>query len=124
MVKRAGMAGFVAVTVILVLVTAFFCVKTVASSTDVNSREPEEYYLAKERKLTEDVRALLCREGFENSGVMVTRVVEEDGSRLYTVAVHHRRIDTIDEEDREQLLLQLESLTFGDDNCSFRHQFF
>lgn len=122
--RNAGMAGFVAVTVILVLVTAFFCVETVMSSPGINSRNQEGYYLAKEQELTEDVRALLGREGFENSGVMVTRVVEEDGSRLYTVSVHHRRLDALDEEEREQLLRQLESLTFGDDNCSFRHQFF
>lgn len=124
MVRKTGMAGFVAVTVILILVAAFFCAETVLGSFGRSNRETEEYYMAKERELTDRVREFLDGEGFRDSGVMVTRVVEEDGSREYTVAVHNREIDALEESERENLLSELERLTFIGDRCSFRHQFF
>lgn len=123
MERRAGMAGLVAVTILLVLIAAFFCVETVMSRTDIDARELEEYYLAKEQELTREIRELLEEKGFENSGVMVTRVVEVDGSRRYTVTVHHGSIDDMCDEEREKLLEELEEINFSDDRCSFVHQF-
>ena len=123
MEKRTGMLGFVAVTVLLVLIAALFVGETVMSRTGIAARDMEEFYLAKEKKLTEEVRELLALKGFENSGVMVTRVVEADGNRLYTVTVHHAGIDYMDDEDRELLLSQLEALSFDDEKCSFSHRF-
>ena len=123
MERRTGMVGFVAVTILLVLITAFFCVGTVMSRTDLDARELEEYYLAKEQELTREIREVLEENGFENSGVTVTRVVETDGSRLYTVTVHHGRIDDMCDEEREKLLEELKGINFEDERCSFFHQF-
>lgn len=123
MERRAGMAGFVAVTILLVLIAAFFCVETVMSRTNVDARELEEYYLSKEQELTREIRKVLEEKGFENSGVMVTRVVETDGGRRYTVTVHHGRIDDMCDEEREKLLEELKEISFTDDQCSFVHQF-
>ena len=123
MERRAGMAGLVAVTILLVLTAAFFCVETVMSRTDLNARELEEYYLEKEKELTREIRDVLEEKGFENSGVMVTRVVETDGSRRYTVTVHHGSIDDMCDEEREKLLEELKEINFTDDRCSFFHQF-
>lgn len=124
MERRAGMAGFVAVTILLVLIAAFFCVETVMSRTNVDARELEEYYLSKEQELTREIRKVLEEKGFENIGVMVTRVVETDGSRRYTVTVHHGRIDDMCDDEREKLLEELKEISFTDDQCSFVHQFF
>ena len=123
MERRAGMAGLVAVTILLVLTAAFFCVETVMSRTDLGARELEEYYLEKEKELTREIRDVLEEKGFENSGVMVTRVVETDGSRRYTVTVHHGSIDDMCDEEREKLLEELKEINFTDDRCSFFHQF-
>lgn len=123
MERKAGMAGFVAVTILLVLIAAFCCVGTVMSRTDLDARELEEYYLEKEHELTREIREMLEEKGFENSGVTVTRVVETDGSRLYTVTVHHGRIDDMCDEEREKLLEELKAFNFEDERCSFFHKF-
>lgn len=123
MERKAGMAGFVAVTILLVLIAAFCCVGTVMSRTDLDARELEEYYLEKEHELTREIREVLEEKGFENSGVTVTRVVETDGSRLYTVTVHHGRIDDMCDEEREKLLEELKAINFEDERCSFFHKF-
>ena len=124
MERRAGIVSYVAGTMLLVLIAALFVGCTAMSRTDIGTRELEEYYLTKEQTLTEDVYELLAMEGYENSGVMVTRVVEGDGSRLYTIAVHHKRINLLDDKEREMLQSQVEGLVFEDEACSFLIDFF
>ena len=124
MERRAGILSFVAGTVLLVLIAALFMGCTAMSRTVIGTGELEEYYLAKEQELTKDVRELLAVQGYENSGVMVTRVVEDDGSRRYTIAVHHKRIELLDDKEREMLLSQVENLVFVDEACSFFIDFF
>lgn len=123
MKRKAGSVGFVAATVILVLVAALAFAKTVSSRTDFAGEELERYYMAKEKQLREDVRDYLDENGFRNSGVTVTRVVSDDGRREYTVTVHHGRIDAMTEEERGCLAGELALLDFSDEQCSFRHEF-
>jgi len=124
--KRAGRMGnlsFMAVTLFLVLAAAYFCTATAMSRTDLSNRELEAYYCEKEQELVEQTRSFLDREGFVNSGVMLTRVVDEEGRRQYTLTVHHGKIDKMAEEDRDFLQAELGRLVFLDANCSFRHEF-
>lgn len=121
--KRAGSFGFVAATFILVLVAAFFFAGTVMSRTDFDSAELEGYYREKEAHLLEDTREYLNGHGFLNSGVMLTRVVDEDGQRQYTITVHHGEIDRMTSEEREELAEELSELTFADEHCTFFHEF-
>ena len=120
---RAGMTGFWAVTVLLVLAAALLCAGTAASGMDMDTGDAEEYYLEKEYELAADIRGMLQREGMVNSGVMVTRVVEADGSRSYTGTVHHGAIDNMSDAERQQLLRRLENLNFEGEGCTFSHQF-
>ena len=123
MERKAGMAGFVAVTVLLVLFAALLFGEIALSGTGVDERELEEYYQEREQELSGEIGEFLRKEGLENSGVMVTRVVEENGNRLYTVTVHHGRIDGMDAAERAELLGRLQELNFADDRCSFIHEF-
>lgn len=121
--ERAGMTEFRAVTVLLVLVAALLCAGIAVNSTDIGADQLEDRYLKMERQLAADVREMLKGEGLEDSGVMVTRIVEADGSRSYTVTVHHRDIGQMSEEERQQLLYRLEALYFEGEGCTFSHQF-
>ena len=123
MERRAGMADFVAVTVFLVLIAVLLLGEKAWSGTDMDAWGLEEYYQIKEQELTGEIGEFLKKEGLENSGIMVTRVVEENGSRLYTVTVHHGRIDAMDAAERAELLSRLQELNFADDRCSFTHEF-
>ena len=92
MKKRAGAVSFIAVTIILVLVAAYFCAETVKCRTDVSAQEMEAFYLEKEEELVAETRAFLKKEGYENSGVMLTRVVDADGGRQYTMIIDGEEI--------------------------------
>lgn len=119
MERRTGSLSFWAVTIILVMVTAFCCVGTVMSRTDFSGQELEHYYQERERQLVEETREYLGQQGYKNSGVMLTRVVDADGSREYTLSIHHSRITALSEEEQEQLADGLQEITFADQNCAF-----
>lgn len=119
MERRTGSLGFWAVTIILVIVTAFCCVGTVMSRTDLCERELESYYREREQRLVKEAREYLGQQGYENSGVMLTRVVDADGGREYTLSVHHSRIVGLSEAEREQLADELQKITFTDQECVF-----
>lgn len=123
MEKRAGSFRFVAATVILVSVAALSFAGTVMCRTNLSEAELEGYYREKEQQMVKDTRGYLNRNGFDNSGVMLTRVVDGSGSRMYTLTVHHRGIDRMEEAERKALAQELAAFAFEDDNSMFRYEF-
>ena len=123
MEKRAGSFRFVAATVILVSVAALSFAGTVMCRTNLSEAELEGYYREKEQQMVKDTRGYLNRNGFDNSGVMLTRVVDGSGSRMYTLTVHHRGIDRMEEAEREALAQELAAFAFEDDNSMFHYEF-
>ena len=115
--------GFVIATMVLVVVTTCFSVATVRCVTNVEAQELEAFYLEKEETLVEDVREFLNQEGFVNSGIMLTRVVGADGSRQYTMTIHHGCICKMSSVEQADLQKRLEELVFVDEGCSFSHEF-
>ncbi len=62
-----------------------------------------DYYKAIEQSYVKSVRDKLDERGYNNAGISLTKVVDEAGAFEYTVAIHHRRIDRMDEFQRQQL---------------------
>lgn len=120
MKRRAGRVKFWAVTILLVVVTAFCCTKTALCRADFSGREPESYYREMEQILVEEAGEYLARQGYRNSGLMLTRVVNADGSREYTLSIHHSRITALSGEERKRLTDGLEDFFFTDQECAFR----
>lgn len=123
MKKKTGSFRFWAATVILVSVAALSFAGTVMCRTNLSEAELEGYYREKEQQLVKDTRAYLNRQGFDNSGVMLTRVVDESGSRMYTVTVHHSEIDRMGATEREILARELSAFVFEDSSSTFRYEF-
>lgn len=133
MEKKAGSFQFVAATIILVSIAAISFAGTAMArtamtgmslgGTNIGAAELESCYREKERQLVRDTRRELERQGFINSGVMLTRVVEGDGKRTYTVTIHHREIDRMETAEREELAWELSVFAFEDENSSFCYEF-
>jgi len=108
----------------LLIVFIFFCMyQTVKGNEKTGTDEREMFFRAKEAQLLADTRAYLTEEGFYNSGVTLTRVVDGEGNREYTITIHHGRIDRMEEEEREDLRKDLSTLCFQEDHCTFQHDF-
>ena len=104
---------FVFVTVLFVMISAFCISQTVSGKEDGEAKEQEAFYREQENKLLADTRAFLNQEGYYNSGVTLTRVVDSDGSREYTITIHHSRIDRMDDFEKQELKNALEELVNG-----------
>lgn len=111
----------VIISVILVLVAAFCICGTVLSQSDSRQLIDEKYYRTMEQAYLQEVRTFLEEEGYRNSGVIMTKVIEADGSRSYTVTIHHGRIDRLPEAEKQSLLADCASIAFPVEECTFSH---
>ena len=120
--KNVQTICFWGITVSLIFVILFFTCLTVQShseQTDVR----DQYYSEQAKDLTKRVSTFLTDKGFRNSGVAVTRQVDKDGTAKFTITVHHHLITALDQASKNDLLKEMESLSFQDEYCSFVYEF-
>ena len=82
----------------------------------------EAYYEQLEREYIGQVRGFLAEQGYRNSGVTLSRIVDGEGQRSYRVLIYHGAISRLDEEALAELLGQTEELGFYIPGCSFTAQ--
>ncbi|MCI9144344.1 MAG: hypothetical protein HFH87_17285 [Lachnospiraceae bacterium] len=121
--KKVRKGGFPATVLFLTLITVFCSAGTAMSRSDLSIQELEGYYHEKEQELVDEAKELLEAKGFANSGVMLTRVVDREGRREYTITVHHGKITRLCEEEQTVLMSELEKIVFEDENSVFNHRF-
>ncbi len=110
------------ITVVLILVIVF-CVKGTVFSKENNERaQANHYYAVLEDGYLEQTRELLKEEGYINCGVTMTRVTQEDGSREYTVLLHHRKLQKLGTEQKEELVEALSAMEFDCGICRFKYE--
>ncbi len=110
-------------TVILVLTIALCISATAISQAKNDHRAETEYYRDMEQEYVRELRSFLGENGYRNSGVTMTEVVETDGSRNYTVTIHHQRMKNLSMQEKEALLTSCKELEFVDGTCSISHKF-
>lgn len=88
-----------------------------------NSYEKEQYYDIVEEKFLEVLREELEEKGFYNTGITMTKVLEEDGSRKYSTEIHNKSITYLNEQEKEELKEDLMELAFSDENSSMEYEF-
>lgn len=112
---------FGALTVLLVLII-LFCVKGTVMSRDNGGYDRQnQYYAVLEQEYLEKTRRLLNEEGLSNCGINLRWVADEEGSREYTVILHHHRLERMSGQEQSDLTDRLSGAEFQDDVCSFRY---
>lgn len=115
--------GFLMVVIVLLCVTGFLIKGTIVSQAKSRIQQENEVYHEMEKDYIRKTREILKNKGFENSGVNLTKVIDADGKRTYTMVVHNSKINRLSEEEKEELKAQLESVEFADGSCEFFHEF-
>lgn len=110
-------------SIALILVIAFCITGTVNSQSSHTSRIEEKYYREMEASYVKEIRALLEDEGYENCGITMTYIIDESGTRTYTVTIHHGLIDKLSREKKQDLLAECGEIAFPDKECGFCHKF-
>ena len=114
---------FMAITILPILVIVFCMTETVKSQHTKDRDVQNKYYAAMEKEYVNALRRELDRRGYHNSGITVRRTSEEDGTRCYTVLIHHNRITGLDADKQTELLEILSKTEFEDTFCSFCCEF-
>lgn len=109
--------------IIAVFVLSFCTTETVMSQSRADHRREKQYYSAMEKEYRADMRELLARKGYTNSGITIRWVSEGTGERSYTVMIHHRKITQLDDAGKEELLRELMETEFQDTGCTFCYEF-
>ncbi len=110
-------------SLILVLVIAFCISGTVVSQSGHSTEAMERYYDELESEYLTQLKALLTEKGYRNSGVTMTRIIDENGVRSYTVNIHHGLIERLGVKERRLLAKACSEVKFADAECDFSHNF-
>ncbi|MBR6665803.1 MAG: hypothetical protein IKL22_08855 [Lachnospiraceae bacterium] len=116
-------AVFVLFTVFMILSLWFFISEKVMSQNNGTVTVDEAAFLELESNYLSQVKVYLEEEGFRNSGVALSRVIETDGSRSYEITLHHKKLNELSLEEQEQLKADIEELAFGVSGCEFQVTF-
>ncbi|MCM1570195.1 MAG: hypothetical protein NC081_12245 [Roseburia sp.] len=100
--KRRNTGHFIFCIVLLIFVIIFSVSGTVMSRSGMGEAERERLYREKEKEVVRGTRLFLEENGYCNSGIALTRVTDEE-SRIYTMTIHHGRIDRLSQEERGEL---------------------
>ena len=76
-----------------------------------------------EQQLMSDMKQYLNENGYRNSGVTLTYAVEEDGSPDYTFTIHHKKINSMSEAEREALSAELAQACNAVGNYSVSYEY-
>lgn len=109
--------------VVLIGISTFCMSATAYSSERIERRERENCYRELETAYVQEIRSFLAGEGYSDSGVMMTRVIDADESRAYTVTIHHRGILALGQEDLQQLDRALKIISYDMENCTIEYRF-
>lgn len=111
------------VSALLIFMIALCISGTVISQERNKSRIEEKYYRELEHDYVEEIRSFLAQEGYKNSGVTMTKIIEESGMRNYTVTIHHRKINSLTEKEKAVLEKKCGRIEFPVKGCGFSHKF-
>ena len=87
------------VVVVMVLAMGIGMSVMASSEKEMSYVISNEEYKAMEQECLQEVKMILLEKGCKDAGVTLTYVTMEDGSREYTVNIHHGKLDTMETEE-------------------------
>ncbi len=95
---------------LLSLISVFGIWGTAGSRNKDSAAASEQYYYAARQEYVQEIRDYLAEKGYADSGITMNYVTDEDGTVEYTVTIHHRKIDKLDEEEKIHLAEECKGL--------------
>ena len=90
---------------------------------EFNKRNIDKFYEEMEEEYIAVLREELLEKGYRNAGITMTKIFYENGSREYTVRLHHKKMCKLGEREREILLDELSQVKFADSECKLYLKF-
>ena len=97
----------VLVLLTLLIIIASCIIGTINVRANKKQAMTDASYTEFERRYRDDVREYLNSEGFKNAGIALTKVIDTDGRRTYTLEVHHKSFSKLDDEAKAEIINKL-----------------
>ena len=78
------------------------------------------YYHQLEQAYVKEARKVMNEQGYFDAGITMTRRMNEAGDRIYTVKVHHNRLNNASFEKTNALMELLSNIPFEDGQVLYR----
>jgi hypothetical protein len=108
---------FYMITIGLVIMAFTTMTMSVNATEKKRLQYKDEYYEEIEDSYVQELRGALADRGYSNAGITMTKVFYEDGSREYTVKLHHKRMERLTKQEQDDLLADLTDVSFDDSEC-------
>ena len=73
-----------------------------------------------EQAYVKEARKVMNEQGYFDAGITMTRRMNEAGERIYTVKVHHNRLNNASFEKTNELMELLSNIPFEDGQVLYR----
>jgi 2-oxoglutarate dehydrogenase complex dehydrogenase (E1) component-like enzyme len=116
--------GFVLSTILLIAIGCFCIAGTVYSQERDKQEFDSAYYSQMEQEYKRQLKEVLEEAYCSNSGITMTYVLDEQLTRTYQIRIHHKHINQMNNEERQQLSSALKAVPFADVHCQLEILFF
>ena len=110
----------IVVALVIAVVTFITTSTTVTSCKKGAASDNAAYYHQLEQAYVKEARKVMNEQGYFDAGITMTRRMNEAGDRIYTVKVHHNRLNNASFERTNELMELLSNIPFEDGQVLYR----
>lgn len=110
---------------VFVVVTAIlWCVIGIKANALEKADNDKKQYQMQEVQFKSTIKNCLENMGYENAGITITKIMDEDGGREYTVLVHHKYLDAKDSDKVNKVCAELFLIDMPGENMTVNYTIF
>jgi len=102
--------------IIIVVSTGLISIKAYSMEKDSQEKAMKAYCLSIEKQYIKDTRERLNELGYYNAGVMLLSHHDNEGNKVYTLTINHRKLEGLTPEELMEKM-DLYELPLGTVNC-------
>lgn len=112
------------VGILLIVVAILWCVVGIKVNAAEKAENDRVEYQLQENQFKQEVRECMENMGYFNSGITVTKIMNEDGSREYSVRVHNQYLNMDDCDKVDEIYDTLSDVQMVGDNITVEYTIF
>ncbi len=109
------------VSILVFIAVILWAVCGIKANAAEKAENDKAAYQQSEREFLSELRAGMEEYGYFNAGITMTKVMDTDGSREYTVRIHHRDLEPDNYEKVAELEAFLTTLNLMGDKVSLKY---
>ena len=109
---------------LLMVIAILWCVLGIKANGAEKADNDKAYYQLQETQLKSQIKTELEELGYNNCGITMTKIMNADGLREYTVLVHHQYLDADNQEQMNDVYEVLMAVETDDTNMTVKYTIF